>query len=67
MPILAVVGDLDEAWAVESMRHLAAAVPNGRFELWEGAAHLLNLEQPERFTRLILDFLASTSAVRTTS
>jgi pimeloyl-ACP methyl ester carboxylesterase len=62
MPILAVVGDLDEAWAVESMRHLAAAVPNGRFELWEGAAHLLNLEYPERFTKLILDFLAEADA-----
>jgi pimeloyl-ACP methyl ester carboxylesterase len=58
MPVLAVVGDRDEAWAVASMKHLAAAVPNGRFELFENAAHLLNLEYPERFTRLILDFLA---------
>jgi pimeloyl-ACP methyl ester carboxylesterase len=62
MPVLAVVGDLDEAWALESMKHLAATVPNGRFELWEGTAHLLNLEQPERFTKLILDFLAEADA-----
>jgi pimeloyl-ACP methyl ester carboxylesterase len=59
MPVLAVVGDLDEPWAVASMEHLAKAVPNGRFELWNGAAHLLNLEQPERFTKLILEFLDS--------
>jgi pimeloyl-ACP methyl ester carboxylesterase len=62
MPVLAVVGDLDETWAVESMKHLAEAVPNGRFELFAGTAHLLNLEQPERFTRLILDFLAAADA-----
>jgi pimeloyl-ACP methyl ester carboxylesterase len=41
-----------------SMKHLATAVPNGRLEVFENAAHLLNLEYPERFTRLILDFLA---------
>jgi pimeloyl-ACP methyl ester carboxylesterase len=62
MPVLAVVGDRDEAWAVASMRHLASAVPNGRFELFENAAHLLNLEYPERFTQLILDFLAEADA-----
>ena len=62
MPVLAVVGDLDEAWAVASMRHLAEAVPNGRFELFEGTAHLLNLEQPERFTKLIGDFVAEADA-----
>jgi pimeloyl-ACP methyl ester carboxylesterase len=59
MPVLAVVGERDEAWAVASMKHLAAAVPNGRFELLEDAAHLLNLEYPERFTRLILDFIGA--------
>jgi pimeloyl-ACP methyl ester carboxylesterase len=62
MPVLAVVGDLDEPWAVASMHHLAEAVPNGRFELFENAAHLLNLEYPERFTKLILDFLAEADA-----
>jgi pimeloyl-ACP methyl ester carboxylesterase len=41
------------------MKHLASAVPNGRFELFENAAHLLNLEYPERFTRLIEDFVSA--------
>jgi pimeloyl-ACP methyl ester carboxylesterase len=58
MPVLAVAGDRDEAWAMASMKHLAQAVPNGRLEVFENAAHLLNLEYPERFTKLILDFLA---------
>jgi pimeloyl-ACP methyl ester carboxylesterase len=64
MPLLAVVGDRDEEWAVASMKYLASAVPNGRFELFENAAHLLNLEYPERFTKLILDFLAEADAAR---
>jgi len=57
MPVLAVVGDLDEAYAIAAMTYLAGAVPNGRLEVFTGAAHLLNLEQPERFTRLVADFL----------
>ena len=36
----------------------AAHIPGARFELFEGVAHMVNLEQPERFTRLVLDFLA---------
>jgi pimeloyl-ACP methyl ester carboxylesterase len=59
MPVLAVVGDRDEAYALASMQHLATAVPNGRLEVFENAAHLLNLEYPERFTQLILDFLGT--------
>ena len=58
MPLLVILGDLDEAHTNASMRHLAASVPGARLEVFEGAAHMLNLEQPERFTRTVLDFLA---------
>jgi len=57
MPLLVVIGALDEAYTNASGRMLADAVPGARFEVFEGAAHMLNLEQPERFTRLVLDFL----------
>lgn len=57
MPVLAVVGDLDEAYAMAAMTHIAHSVANGRLEVFENAAHMLNLEQPERFTRLVLEFL----------
>ena len=30
--------------------HLAEHVPGARLELFEGAAHMLNLEQPARFS-----------------
>jgi pimeloyl-ACP methyl ester carboxylesterase len=39
------------------MRHLAASVPGSRLEVFEGAAHMLNLEQPERFNRVLREFL----------
>jgi pimeloyl-ACP methyl ester carboxylesterase len=59
MPLLVVIGSLDEAYTNATCRLLAETVPGARLEVFEGAAHMLNLEQPERFTRLVLDFLAS--------
>ena len=40
------------------MRHLAASVPGARLEEFDGAAHMLNMEQPERFNALLREFLA---------
>ena len=57
VPALVMVGDLDESGTVESCRRLARDIPDARLELFEGVAHMVNLEQPERFTRLVLDFL----------
>jgi 3-oxoadipate enol-lactonase len=62
MPLLVVIGELDEAYTNAACRNLADAVPGARFEVFEGAAHMLNLEQPERFTKLVLDFLAEVPA-----
>ena len=59
MPLLVVIGSLDEAYTNATCRILAESVPGARLEVFEGAAHMLNLEQPERFTKLVLDFLES--------
>lgn len=56
-PLLVMVGTLDDPGTVESCEHLAAGVPGARLEIFDGAAHMLNLEQPERFTNLLRDFL----------
>lgn len=56
IPVLAMYGTLDDAGTSESMRHLAEAVPGTRLEAFEGSAHMLNLEQPERFNRLLREF-----------
>jgi 3-oxoadipate enol-lactonase len=62
MPLLVVIGELDETYTNVTCRNLAEAVPGARFEVFEGAAHMLNLEQPERFTKLVLEFLAEVPA-----
>ncbi len=61
-PLLVISGTLDKPGTRESMRHLADAVPGSRFEVFEGAAHMLNLEQPERFNMLLLEFFGASAA-----
>jgi len=56
-PLLVMLGTLDEPGTSESMRHLAAAVPGARLEVFE-AAHLINLEHPERFNALLREHFA---------
>jgi 3-oxoadipate enol-lactonase len=56
-PVLVMVGTLDDPGTVESMHHLARSVRGARLEVFEGAAHMLNLEQPERFTSVLREFL----------
>ena len=60
-PVLVMVGTLDDPGTVESMRHLASSVPAARLEVFDGAAHMLNLEQPDRFTRVLRTFLDASS------
>jgi pimeloyl-ACP methyl ester carboxylesterase len=59
VPTLVVVGDLDDADTRQSCEHLATTVESARLEVFEGAAHMLNLEQPERFNRVLLQFLGN--------
>ena len=62
VPLLAMAGTLDEPGTTESMRHLAEAVPGARLEIFEGSAHMLNLEQPEHFNTVLREFLEGTRA-----
>ena len=52
-----IYGTFDEPGTSDAMRHLAASVPGARLEVFEGSAHMLNLEQPERFIRVLRAFL----------
>jgi 3-oxoadipate enol-lactonase len=54
---LVVAGAEDPATPVEHAEVIAGGIPDARLEVVEGAAHLGNFEQPERFTALILDHL----------
>jgi pimeloyl-ACP methyl ester carboxylesterase len=50
------LGTLDEPATVDAMRHLARTAPGSRLEEFE-SAHLVNLEHPNRFNRVLREFL----------
>jgi pimeloyl-ACP methyl ester carboxylesterase len=51
-PLLVVIGTLDDPGTTESMRHLAGRISGARLEAFE-AAHMINLEHPERFNAVL--------------
>jgi pimeloyl-ACP methyl ester carboxylesterase len=57
-PTMVMIGEVDEAAGVVAERHLAASVSGARLVTFPGVAHMIHLEQPDRFNRLVLDFLA---------
>ncbi len=61
-PLLVMIGTLDEPETQASMQYLAGRVPGARLEVFEGVAHLINLEQPDRFNRVLRGFLDEMSA-----
>lgn len=58
LPLLVITGTSDDAQSLANSRHLASSVRGARLEEFEGAAHMVHLEEPERFNRLVLEFLA---------
>ena len=56
-PLLVIVGGLDDGGTQDACRYLASTVPGARLEVFEEAAHMVNLEQPERFNRVLREFL----------
>jgi len=61
-PLLVMIGTLDEPETQDACRHLAEAMPGARLEVFDGAAHMLNLEQPERFNRLLREFFGAAAS-----
>jgi 3-oxoadipate enol-lactonase len=58
-PALVLVGARDNADIQKIADHLIAKIPGARKQVFDGAGHLLNLEQPARFDAAVLDFLAA--------
>jgi 3-oxoadipate enol-lactonase len=56
-PTLVIVGDKDVAPIVEVCDLLVSSIPGAHKAVIQDAAHLPNLEHPEEFNRLVLDFL----------
>jgi len=59
VPTLVMVGTVDEPGGVANGRTIAAQVPGARLVEFPNAAHMIQLEEPERFNQLVLEFLAA--------
>jgi pimeloyl-ACP methyl ester carboxylesterase len=57
-PLLVCVGDQDEIVSVDEAQELAAGALLGSVEVFDGAGHLLSVEQPEAFSAVLLEYLA---------
>ena len=64
VPVLLVWGDRDRMVSHEGARHVLAAVPGARYEELTGCGHCPQLEEPERFTALLIDFLDVVAGAR---
>ena len=56
-PTLIIVGNRDEPVILRITDSLLAGVPGARREVMDGAGHAPNLEEPQRFNQLLLEFL----------
>jgi 3-oxoadipate enol-lactonase len=56
---LVIVGEADQPAIVDAANHLAGHVSGARLVSWPDVAHMVNLERPAEFERLVLDFVDS--------
>lgn len=56
-PALVMGGDVDPICSMTATRALHAGLPNARLEVFTGASHFFLMEQPQKFNRLLLDWL----------
>lgn len=57
-PILLLVGELTDVFFIEGATEAHRLWPNTRYHVIPGTDHLLMLEEPRRFNRLVLDFVS---------
>jgi len=62
VPTLVIAGDEDTVYPPALAREVARRIPGARLVMVEGAGHLVNLEQPERFNQLVLEFIMKKEA-----
>jgi 3-oxoadipate enol-lactonase len=57
LPALVIVGEHDPGTPPAMAQAIHQHLPGSELALIRGAAHISNVEQPEEFNRLVLDFL----------
>jgi pimeloyl-ACP methyl ester carboxylesterase len=66
-PTLVIVGEQDLLTPPWIAREVAAAIPGARLEIirGDGASHVVPLERPDEFNRLVIEFLTEENGRRT--
>ena len=62
VPTLVIVADLDMPGILEIAGLIEKNIPGAKKVLIQGAAHLVNMEKPQEFNRVVLDFLSTIPA-----
>lgn len=62
VPTMVVCGTADVVVPLAEARAMAAAIPGARLQEFEGCGHVANLEQPQRFSQVLGDFLDEVGA-----
>jgi len=57
VPTLVIWGDIDVSGTVQACKLIAETIPNAQQHVFEGVAHMVNLERPDEFNQLVLNFL----------
>ncbi len=63
-PSLIVIGERDQPYMIEIADFLEHGIPDARKVVIRQAAHMVNMEQPEEFNRVVLEFLVGPSKNR---
>ncbi len=58
VPTLVIVGELDVEHVHDRGRELVGGIAGARMAVMHGVAHVPNMERPEEFNQLVLDFLS---------
>jgi pimeloyl-ACP methyl ester carboxylesterase len=58
VPTLIMVGEKDEPYH-DASRYMQSKIPGAKLEIIPDAGHAANMDQPEAFNRVLLDFLGS--------
>ena len=61
VPTLVITGDEDRVYPPELAERMARRIPGAKLVVLEDCGHLSNLEQPERFNEVLLEFLNENS------
>jgi 3-oxoadipate enol-lactonase len=56
VPTLLVFGENDKVTNLENARQMKSLIPHSELQIIENAGHYSNLEQPEQFNKILLDF-----------